>query len=220
MHKVVKCERIFPAPASLATEAKKGKNGKYNSGDVIEALKQVFHGKCYICEMQNLQDGEVEHLLPHHNSASLGRKFDWENLFWSCGHCNRMKNHAEYEGNVIDCCKEDPEEYLNCIYANGEVLVRVRNSSEKARLTAQLIFNAFNQTNTGIRKNATTIRKQDLQQEMTTFFQQLGVYQKDKTNVAKRKVAARLRTKTAFAAFKRDYIRAHQSEYPEFQEYV
>ena len=42
----------------------------------------------------------------------------------------------------------------------------------------------------------------------------------NKTNVAKRKVAARLRTKTAFAAFKRDYIRAHQSEYPEFQEYV
>lgn len=55
---MVKCERTLPAPSCLATEAEKGKNGKYNSGDVIEALKQVFHGKCYICEMQDLQDGE------------------------------------------------------------------------------------------------------------------------------------------------------------------
>ena len=52
------------------------------------------------------------------------------------------------------------------------------------------------------------------------YFQQLGVYQKTKTNVSSRKVIARLRTKTAFASFKRDYIRAHQSEYPKFQEYV
>lgn len=217
---MVKCERMLPAPSSLATEAEKGKTGRYNLDDVVNALKEVFHGKCYICEMQDLQDGEVEHLLPHHNNTYLDRKFDWENLFWSCGHCNRMKNCAEYEGNVINCCEEDPEEYLNCIYANGEVCVRVRNSSEKARITAQLISNVFNQTNTGIRKNATTIRKQALQQEMTIFFQQLGVYQKTKTNVSLRKVIARLRTKTAFASFKRDYIRAHQSEYPEFQEYV
>lgn len=89
---MVKCDRSLPAPDSLAVEAKKGANGKYNSDDVIDALKQVFHGKCYICEMQGLQDGEVEHLLPHHNGTYLNLMFDWNNLFWSCGHCNRVKN--------------------------------------------------------------------------------------------------------------------------------
>lgn len=217
---MVKCDRFLPPPDSLTTEAKKGATGKYNSDDVIDALKQIFHGKCYICEMKDLQDGEVEHLLPHHNGAFPDRKFDWDNLFWSCGNCNKLKNRHGYRGNIIDCCKDDPEQYLNCIYENGNVLVRVRSTSTQAKMTAQLIYESFNLANTGTRINATTIREQALRQEMVTFFQQLGEYRKNKTNLAKQKLAARLRTKTAFAAFKRDYIREHASEFPEFLKYV
>lgn len=33
----------------------------------------------------------MEHLLPHKNGKYLDRKFDWNNLFWACGHCNNVK---------------------------------------------------------------------------------------------------------------------------------
>ena len=48
---MVKVKRSFPAPDSLAEEAKKV-NGKYDKPDVIERLKKDFHNKCYICEMK------------------------------------------------------------------------------------------------------------------------------------------------------------------------
>ncbi len=64
---MVKVKRTFPAPASLEIE--------------IRQLRDDFHNKCYICEMKNLQDPEVEHLLPHKNGKYWDRKFDWNNLF-------------------------------------------------------------------------------------------------------------------------------------------
>ena len=82
---MVKIERSFPAPESLAVEAKK-LSGSYSKPDVIEKLKADFHNKCYICELKDLQDPEVEHLLPHKNGKYPERKFDWNNLFWVCGH--------------------------------------------------------------------------------------------------------------------------------------
>ncbi len=67
---MVKIERSFPAPASLVKEAKKA-NGRYDKQDVIEQLKKDFHNKCYICEIKELQDPNVEHLLPHKNGIYI-----------------------------------------------------------------------------------------------------------------------------------------------------
>lgn len=52
---MVKVERSFPAPASLAVEAQKVK-GSYSMPDVVKQLKEDFHNKCYICELSELQD--------------------------------------------------------------------------------------------------------------------------------------------------------------------
>ena len=109
---MVKVERSYPAPESLAREASR-KNGSYNKTDVILRLKADFHDKCYICEIKGLQDPQVEHLLPHKNGKHLERKFDWDNLFWSCGHCNGVKNCGKYDEGIIDCCHLDPEKMLS-----------------------------------------------------------------------------------------------------------
>ena len=69
---MVKIVRSFPAPVSLQEEAKK-KGGSYEKNDVVEQLKKDFHNKCYICEMDKLQDPQVEHLLPHKNGKYLDR---------------------------------------------------------------------------------------------------------------------------------------------------
>lgn len=70
---MVKCERTFPVPKSLAQRK------SYNDADVFAALSKIFNNKCYICELQDLQDGVVEHLISHKGNLDL--KFDWENLF-------------------------------------------------------------------------------------------------------------------------------------------
>ncbi len=70
---MIKIERSFPAPASLKTESKKV-SGSYSKPDVIKQLRQDFYDKCYICELKNLQDPQVEHLLPHKNGKFPERK--------------------------------------------------------------------------------------------------------------------------------------------------
>ena len=67
---MVKVERSSPAPDSLAEEKKKP-NGSYSKPDVIEKLKKDFHNKCYICELDKLQDPQVEHLRPHFGGKIL-----------------------------------------------------------------------------------------------------------------------------------------------------
>ena len=63
-------------------------------------------------ELKGLQDPQIEHLLPHKNGKWPDRKFDWENLFWACGHCNRVKNQKKYEEGILNCCQRDPEEAM------------------------------------------------------------------------------------------------------------
>lgn len=80
---MVKINRSFPAPVSLERESQNPSSGSYSEADVIQRLKEDFHNKCYICELSNLQDPEVEHLLPHKNRTYPERVFDWNNLFWA-----------------------------------------------------------------------------------------------------------------------------------------
>ena len=44
---MVKVERSYPAPESLALEKEKS-NGSYSDPDVIERLTKDFYNKCYI----------------------------------------------------------------------------------------------------------------------------------------------------------------------------
>lgn len=44
---MVKIERSYPAPASLAIEAKKT-SGSYEKEDVVAQLKKDFHNKLYM----------------------------------------------------------------------------------------------------------------------------------------------------------------------------
>lgn len=81
-------EKSQQAIASLAREKIK-LSGKCNTDEVVIALQETFHNKCYICENKNATKWEVEHLIPP--SGNLDLKFEWENLFWACGHCNHIK---------------------------------------------------------------------------------------------------------------------------------
>lgn len=218
---MVKVVRSFPAPESLAEERKKTA-GKYDKPDVIERLKKDFHNKCYICEMKDLQDPNVEHLLPHKNGKYPERKFDWENLFWSCGHCNGIKNNGKYDEGVIDCCKQDPEKYLSFRVTNDDVVVSIKNLYDEIyERTALLITEAFSLKNTGMRTYTSDERLRLLQKEMNIFYKQLeNLHTNRNSKIAMRTLRGLLKRESAFAAFKRCYVREHAGEYPELQKYV
>lgn len=218
---MVKVERSFPAPESLAEESRKA-NGKYDRQDVIERLKRDFHNKCYICEMKELQDPNVEHLLPHKNGKYPERKFDWENLFWSCGHCNGIKNNNKYDKGIIDCCKQDPEKYLYFHLINNIVVIDVSDiRDEFQNRTALLITEVFSVKNTGMRTYTSDERLRLLQKEMNILYKQLEkLHNNPNSKVILRTICSLLKRESAFAAFKRCYVREHADKYPQLQKCV
>ena len=214
---MVHCDKSPVAPISLAKEKAKGNNGSYREPDVAAQLKSDFHDKCYICELQGLQDPQIEHLVPHMGNVDL--RFDWNNLFWSCSHCNSVKNQRKYDGKIINCCKDDPEEHISFVFTDNQVNITPLDALESSVVTAELVDEVFNLKNTGMRVIAADHRMKALQKEMNIFFNELERYEQHKSGMNKRRVAVRLSRSSAFAAFKRSYIR-DRAEYGELQEYA
>ena len=218
---MIKVERSQPAPASLAEEAKK-KNGEYNKPDVTERLKRDFHNKCYICGIDRLQDAVVEHRLPHKNGTYPERKFDWNNLFWSCMHCNSVKNRDMYDVGIIDCCRRDPEECLIFDFKEDNISVSVTDEGDvEAQLTATLMYDVFNIRNTGIRTARSQERLERSQEQMNILITALDKYKENPSNKsALRTLKVFLRRETAFSEFKRAYVRKRLNEFPCLREYL
>lgn len=215
---MIKIDRCKMAPRSLAVEAAK-KYGNYNQSDVLQQLREDSNDKCYICELQGISDPQVEHLKPHYNRKIKERVFDWENLFYSCPHCNNMKNQKCYEEKILDCCKEDPELVLEHILTEGHVSITPVAKNEIVEQTADLIQNCFEKKNTGIRELACQYRVEKLSETMNVFYKTL---QKYKTNPESKRywkcLKVFLNRKSEFAAFKRYYLKTHLKDYPALEE--
>lgn len=216
---MVKVERTPTPPASLAIEKKKA-SGSYTQPDVIRQLSQDFHHKCYLCEISPPHGIEVEHLRPH--GGDVDRKFDWNNLFLACTHCNSMKNQDKYHDMILDCCTMEPESVLDYRLADGHVYVRpsAQIPEKEAVLTADLLTACFERTNTGIREEECKIRKDELSKTMDTLYKQLGDYRKTASNKSLRTLRGMLSRTYKFAGFTRAYVRAHLETYPDLAEYV
>lgn len=153
---MVKIERTPTPPASLAIEKEKEatgqkKDGDYGKDDVIVQLDADFHGKCYLCEQNELQAIHVEHLRPHHGGRDIDLKFDWNNLFFSCSHCNSVKNQKQYESNILDCCVTEPETLIHQALNADHVEVTALDQTVVAQNTASLVYDCFELRNHGIR---------------------------------------------------------------------
>jgi uncharacterized protein (TIGR02646 family) len=60
----------------------------YHGKEIINALRTMFHGKCYLCE-NDVSEPVVEHFIPHEGNRELEN--DWKNLYYSCSRCNNNK---------------------------------------------------------------------------------------------------------------------------------
>ena len=216
---MVKVERTPVPPPSLAVEKAK-KAGNYRGQDVIQQLLHDFNGKCYICEIDELQSVEVEHLYPH--GGDKDKEFSWDNLFLSCAHCNSVKNQRKYHNAVLDCCRVDPELLLHQRVINGHVTVTCAGNSPsyEAKMTAELIEECFEKKNTSIRDMECAVRSKSLMITMDALLNALNRYKKKKTRRNLLFVCSMLRRKSKFAGFTRAYVMDHIDEYPELAQYA
>lgn len=214
---MVKIERTPAPPPSLAIEKEKA-SGSYSEPDVHQQLKQDFNNKCYLCEIDELQSVEVEHLRPHREDKEL--KFSWDNLFYSCRHCNLVKKQNKYNGTILDCCKLDPETVLEQLLVGGHVQVKPLAGTQEARLTAELLTECFELTNTGARITECDTRIKALNKTMNTLYKTLGEYQENPSGRNLRGLRGMLSRTYKFAGFTRTYVRNHLEDYPELEEYV
>lgn len=213
---MIKIERSSKVPESLKQKR------EYNSYDVVMQLKHDFHDKCYICGIKPVQDPEIEHLLPHKNGKYPERKYDWQNLFWSCGHCNSIKNQQKYDENVLDCCQRDPELLIDFMLKDDTVSVNAKDDSDKETIvTAQLVNEVFNKTNTEMRVHKCQVRVDELFKEMNALLDTLEKYKTNEHSIiVQRTLRGLLDRKSPFAEFKRNYVRIHQDIYPKLIEFI
>ena len=133
-----------------------------------------------------------------------------------------MKNQKKYQKGILDCCKTDPEEHIYFRLIDDEVSVTARQESDSfSGLTAELVNEVFNMKNTGMRVCKSDRRLKKLNFEMNVLYDYLEEIRKTpNSKVTLRKLKALLRRETAFAAFKRCYVREHIKEYPQLEQYI
>ncbi|WP_429101894.1 HNH endonuclease [Aeromonas veronii] len=126
---------------------------EYNQPEVVEELKKIFHGKCYICERNEIQDVEIEHFIPQDHG---GGRMDWRNLFYSCSRCNGIKRNGHL--NLLDCTDSNlnvSREIRIKIYPTPDSDVCVEPALNPPRQetinTVALLKLCYNYTNTALR---------------------------------------------------------------------
>ena len=224
---MIKIIRKQTSPLCLEDEKLKN-NGKYNCGDVIEKLEKDFYGKCYLCE-SNQFSINVEHFTPHKKNKDL--KFDWNNLFFACSHCNNIKL-AKYD-NILNCTDNiNIEEYLyynsdSVLFPKYEINITINqefNSCAKTKQSAELLNKIYN-GHTDLKIKDAEKLKDNLLEHLTKFQSKLLKYTKSKFNPNKqkrykKKIIDELHNSSHFCAFKRYIIKNNNELNKEFKKYM
>lgn len=182
-----------------------------------------FKNKCYLCEQDELASINIEHRIPHCGDADL--KFDWNNLFLACPHCNNIKL-AKY-GDILDCtCKTDEVEDSIKLkldsFPMSEVEVVANRMDDRTKQTAELLDAVYNGTTPMKTKEAGNLTSK-LDAEIYQFQQQLRRYleakkhgDEEEMRSLRRKIGYGLQKTSPFTSFKRWIIRDNPKRNIEF----
>lgn len=188
-------------------------SGKYNTDKVFEALREIFHEKCYICENKKAMSWEVEHLKPHRGDVEL--KFDWNNLFLSCAHCNHIKGSSYTP--ILDCTKVDVDEIISFrkigYFGKDESLSFERlttvNDSKEISMTCKLLKRVY-YGKTPTEKFGAKVLRNAVINQLSIFKNYVREYREasgeDKKDLFCQ-IQRELKSNAPFAAFKRWIIR-------------
>ena len=180
----------------------------YRRGIVLEILAEDCHHKCYICE-EKPTTINIEHIVPHRSSPTL--KFDWDNLFIACGHCNNTKQ-AGYD-DILDPTKCDPEEHIALsVEITDNLIERVKIESltkdYHSMQTAELLELVYNGGSTDIKKiECSNLRNSHIMPDIRLFYQYIKNYREEPELGYKETISKEIDRSSAFSAFKRKIVR-------------
>ncbi|EOI5798072.1 HNH endonuclease [Cronobacter dublinensis] len=190
--------------------------GIYNDPTVTEALKRIFHGKCYLCEQARLSDPEIEHFIPHEGNDAL--KYDWNNLYYSCSRCNSIKSNRHI--NLLDCSDPQTNVSMEIIHlapslSSQDVVIASpdeENASEKTKNTIRLLKECFNSRTTGLRGITRENLLENLLRNYTNYLLSRQVLinlesTEDEINYAKARLKAMCKISFPFSIFWKWHIR-------------
>ncbi|WP_157263860.1 recombination protein NinG [Pedobacter sp. Leaf176] len=213
-------EKSQPAPNCLELEKAKA-NGDYKCLNVLEKIKDDFKNKCYICEYKEPIAINVEHFLPHEGNKEL--KFNWDNLFWSCAHCNNIKL-ANYT-NILNCTVANhfvgiKLKYLFKPFPYEKVVIEELVNTPEVIQTKQLLEAVYNGTTKLKTIEAANLRNR-LLDEIKDFQHYLCEYFKDTNSVEDKeyfliKIRGHLNRGSNFTAFKRWIVIENETLYKTF----
>lgn len=216
-------EKSQPAPTCLETEKAKA-SGDYKCGDVLQRLSTDFKKKCYICERKDPSSVNVEHFVPHKGNKDL--KFDWNNLFWACGHCNNIK--LDKHTNLLNCTLEE-DDLENKIklslkpFPKENVQITILDNSQQTINTKELLLAVYNGTTKQKQLESAGLRDSILKEICT--FQEVLICYFDDTNTPEdtandlRKIRQHLSRASSYTAFKRWIIKDNENLRREFEQY-
>ena len=214
-------EKAEKAIESLRRE--KARSGSYNTPEVNAALREMFHGKCYICENKQITSYQIEHLVSHRGNADL--KYDWNNLFLACAHCNNTKLD-KYEP-IIDCTKENVEALIafrrtGYFGTDEKLLFEKLDDRIEVENTIKLLQEVY-YGSTPQKKMESTILRRMLRKELSAFKEYVREYHEaedEEKEDLKYLLQKELRDSSPFAAFKRWLIRDNREVYAELLGYI
>jgi hypothetical protein len=181
------------------------KTKDYQNDPNFSALKEDCFNKCYICEYDKATTLQVEHRISRKKEISL--KYEWNNLFLSCGHCNSIK--LDKYDSVLDPSECDPEEYISLSLANvpNEVIVDVLLVDISAEDTAKLLRYVYNGGLTAIKDAESEKLRRALIECICKFIKIIENYKKEPSEGYDELIVEEISRSSAFAAFKRKIIR-------------
>lgn len=199
-----------PAPASLSARK------QYDAADVIAQLRHDFYDKCYLCGDKINKDLRVEHFAPHLDGKYPDRKFDWNNLFLSCDHCNSIKSNS-YNHNgksIINPVTQKPEALIGhkvTGFSLPEISFEALKTSGEITNTIELlekIFHGHDDSSDAQISKCEHLRK-SLEREFGDFIISIHYYKTKngfEKELYKAKILDHLSDKSAFIEFKRHYV--------------
>ena len=110
---------------------------------------------------------------------------------------------------------------FDCDENDVKLSAKAAKPDEKTKRTVMLIYEIFNLRNTGMRVYKSDYRFKTLQKEMNILYDNLEKLRENPdSKLILRKLKAILKRESAFAAFKRCYVREHLTEYPMLKQYL
>lgn len=223
---MINVEKSQPAPLCLAEEAKK-KKGDYKCGEVVAIISRDFNNKCYICETKAPTTINVEHFRPHKGNKAL--LFDWNNLFFACGHCNNTKLSKPQYDDILDCT-DSSLQIVNVIEHIFDPLksdspdFKPLTESDPVKNTVILLEEVYG-GKTVVKKIEARNIIQQLTEELNKFVHYATGFLTSEEEPQKKRdfhelIVAKLKTDTAFTGFKIWVIKSSPKLLQEFRQYL